>query len=85
MAVQAKKVSKHATISTTWDAQREHILVAVTAIQEALSISQAAKRYNILKMLLSDWLWSRHDIVSYGHSQQRLSIEEKNSLEHWVL
>ena len=56
MAVQAKKMSKHATFSTTRDAQREPVLVAVAAIQEAkeaLSISQAAKQYDVPKMTLS--------------------------------
>ena len=52
-------MSKHATLSTTQDAQRERVLVAVAAIQEAkgaLSISQAAKQYDVPKITLSDQL-----------------------------
>ena len=89
IAVRGKKVSKDTALSkAARDARRERVSVAVAAVQGAkgtLSISQAAKRYDVPKMTLSDRLRGRQDPVSYGKSRQRLSTEEEDCLENWVL
>lgn len=70
------------------NARRNRLIHAVSAIQEAngaLSISQAARRFDVLKSTLAARLQGRPDQKSYDCSKQRLTSEEEASIEVWVL
>lgn len=77
------------------DSVRVALSNAVAAIQEAkraLSISQAAIQFGVSKSTLSARLRGRRNQVSYGRNQvsygcskQKLTQEEKASIETWVL
>lgn len=51
----------------------------------ALSITQAARRYDVSKTTLYNRLQGRRDQVLYARSRQRLTFEEEVSLEKWIL
>ena len=83
-----KQGSKRPKSITTKDDCRERLLQAVTDVKEAIgafSITQAAKRYDVLKTTLYNRLQGRRDQVSYIRSKQKLTLKEKASLEKWVL
>ena len=57
IAVHANRVSKHKALTTARNAKRECLLAATSAVQGAkgaLSISQAAKHYDIPKSTLCE-------------------------------
>ena len=88
MTRQTNKVLKHPAHVTVKNAQKKHLANAVYAIQKAnraLSLSQAAKRFDVPKSPLSTRLHGVQDQILYGRSLQRLTSEEKNSLIGWIL
>lgn len=88
MAKQTNKVLKRSTHTTDRTAQQERLSNAVLAIQEAsgaLSLSQAARRFDVPKSTLRTRLQGVRDQASYGRSRQKLTPEEECSLVHWVL
>ena len=89
MVEQTKKVLKRPAPSTSVrNAQQERLSNAVLAIQEAngtLSLSQAARRFDVPKSTLSTRLHGVTDQASYSRSRQKLTPEEENALQDWVL
>lgn len=74
--------------TTSKDENRERLKTAVKAYEEAegsLSITQAAKLYVVSKTTLYHRLQGCRDQLSYGVSKQRLTPEEEESIQSWVL
>ena len=62
-----------------------HVIQLYKQVEKSLSITQAAKLYVILKAILYYRINSRRDQVLYGISQQKLTSEEEDSIQGWVL
>ena len=85
IAVHANRVSKHKAVTTARDAKRKCLFATTSAVQgakKALSISQAAKHYNIPKSTLFNQLQGKQDQVLYIRSRQKLSTEKKDCLKN---
>ena len=82
------RVSKSQLQATLKDEVRQRLQQAVEAYEEAegaLSITQAACIYAVSKTTLYNRINGRRDQVSYIASKQRLTPEEEESLQTWVL
>ena len=82
------RVTKSGSRTTLKDENRERLKDAVKAYEEAegsLSITQAARLYVASKTTLYHRIHGRQDQLSYAVSKQRLTPEEENSIESWVL
>ena len=82
------RVVKSGSWTTSKDENRECLTNAVKAYEEAegsLPIIQAAKLYVVSKTTLYHRLQGRRDQLSYGVSKQRLTPEEEESIQSWVL
>ena len=82
------RVVKSGLQTTSKEENRERWKDAVKAYEEAersLSISQAAKLYVVSKTTLYHRLQGRRDQLSYAVSKQRLTPEEEESIQIWVL
>lgn len=81
-------IVKWGSWTTSKKENRELLKDAVNAYEEAegwLSISQAAKLYVVSKTALYHRLQGRRDQLSYAVSKQRLTPEEEESIQSWVL
>ena len=90
MVEQTKKVLKRLTPGTqaVKNAKRECLANAVLAIQEAngtLSLSQAARRFDVSKTTFRARLQGVTNQATYWSSQQKLTTEEEGFLKSWVL
>ncbi len=82
------RVSKSRLQATLKDEARQRLQQAVEAYEEAegaLSITQATCIYAVSKTTLYNRINGRRDQVSYITSKQRLTPEEEESLQTWVL
>ena len=76
MAKQTNKVLKHPTHTTDKTAQEAC---------EALSLSQAARQFDVPKSTLRTRLQNVQDQALFDCSLQKLTPEEEFFLVHWVL
>lgn len=82
------RVTKSGSRTTSKDESRERLKDAVKAYVEAkgsLSITQAARLYMVSKTTLYHSIQGRRDQLSYAFSKQRLTPEEEESIQNWVL
>ena len=82
------RVTKSGLRTTLKDEARQRLQQAVQAYEEAeggLSITQAAWLHAVSKTTLYHRINGRRDQVSYITSKQRLTPEEEESLQSWVL
>ncbi len=82
------RVTKPGSSITSRGANRDRlqrVVEAVTNAESLLSITHAAKLYDVSKTTLYQRVNGRQDQLSYGVSKQRLISEEEESLKNWVL
>lgn len=82
------RVTKLGSCTISRDEARDRLKEAVQAYEEgegSLSISQAARLYVVSKTTLYNRIHGRQDQALYGITKQRLTSEEEESTESWVL
>ncbi len=82
------RVTKPGSGTISRDEARDRLKEAVQAYEEgegSLSISQAARLYAVSKTTLYNRVNRRRAQASYGVTKQRLTPEEEESIENWVL
>lgn len=82
------RVTKPGSRTISRDEARDRLKEAVQAYEEgegSLSISQAVRLYGVSKTTLYNGIHGRRDQASYGVTKQRLTPEEEESIENWIL
>ena len=82
------RVTKPGSRITSKDETRERLNHAIQVYKQAegsLSITQAAKERAVLKATLYRRINGHCDQIWYGISQQKLTLEEEESIKSWVL